>query len=326
VFLIRLFLSIIISFLTSLFLIPKFCDIAGRFNFFDEPDGKLKTQTNKVPYLGGVAIYCAFIFALSVTFPFNNDLSLYIIGSTLLLFVGLLDDFISLTPAQKFLGQIIASLCFIKAGFFLKEEFFLQPINIAISLFWFLTIINALNLVDVMDGLSSSLALYSIAAFCSFLYLDGNWPAAILLGCLFGAILGFFIYNKPPAKIYMGDAGTLFIGGIIGSAPFFISWSKFNGFGLLIPILILFIPLLELASLILIRWYKSIPFYNGSPDHFAIYLRNKGWSAISVIKLCLCINILMFIFALLFYFGVINIGALLLFCAMILLSWYKIVF
>ena len=325
-FLVRLFLSILISFLISLFLIPKFCQVAEKINCFDEPDGLLKKQPKKIPYLGGIAIYCAFIFTLAITFPFNNDLSLYIIGSTLLLFVGLLDDLVNLTPAQKFLGQIIASLCFIKAGFFLKEKFFLQPINIMISLFWFLTVINAFNLVDVMDGLSSSLALYSIAAFVVFLCLNGNGAAAILFGCLFGAILGFFIYNKPPAKMYMGDAGTLFIGGIIASAPFFITWSEFNRLGLFVPILILFIPLLELLTLILIRWYKSIPFYHGSPHHFSIYLCSKGWRPSLILSFCLCINLFVFTIALLFYFGQLEIRFLVLFCLATLGFWKKVVF
>lgn len=325
-FLVRLFLSFVVSFLTSLFLVPKFCVLAERFNFFDVPDGKLKKQKQRIPYLGGVAIFCALATSLFATFPFTNNLLPYIAGPILLLFVGLVDDLISLSPGQKFFGQVVASLCFIKSGLFLKEMFFLQPINIIISILWFLTVINAFNLVDVMDGLSSSLALYASAAFSLFLYLSGSADASILFVSLFGSILGFFIYNKPPAKIYMGDAGTLFIGGLIASAPFFTSWTKINCFGLITPILILFIPLLELCSLILIRWHKSIPFYNGSPDHFAIYLKNKGWSSWQVLSFCLAINMAVFLTVLMFYFSTIGLSLVATICLILLFVWNYTVF
>ncbi|OQA33738.1 MAG: putative undecaprenyl-phosphate N-acetylglucosaminyl 1-phosphate transferase [Candidatus Dependentiae bacterium ADurb.Bin331] len=101
---------------------------------------------------------------------------------------------------------------------------------------------------------------------------------ALLLTSFLGPLGAFLWYNKPPAHIYLGDAGSLFIGGILATVPFLLKWSKYNIYGFAIPAIILAIPLLEVFFLIMVRSYKRIPFYKASPDHFALYLRNNGWS------------------------------------------------
>ena len=89
---------------------------------------------------------------------------------------------------------------------------------------------------------------------------------------------GFLYFNKTPAKIYLGDAGSLLIGGLLATIPFMIPWGTYTIFGFLTPVIILGVPLVEVASLIIIRTYKKIPFYFGSPDHFAHYLFDQGWT------------------------------------------------
>lgn len=314
-----------ISLFASLLLLPIFIVLARGLNFHDEPDGKLKKQKTKIPYLGGVAIYCAFMLALIFCFNFKSIDTSYFIALTLLLCVGLIDDLLTLTPLQKLVGQMFATLFFIKSGLFLQEELLFPYFNIFLSIFWFLTIINSINLVDVMDGLSSTLALFCMYAFGVFFYINHSYYPLIIVASLFGATLGFFFYNRPPAKIYMGDAGTLFIGGALASFPFFINWTSFSKCGLISPVLILFIPLLELFSLILIRTYKGIPFFNGSPDHFSIYLRNKGYSVCFILLFCFLLNCMLFLATMLFYYNYINIYLLMLFLATTLIFWFSFV-
>ena len=321
----RFALSILVSFLISFLLVPQLCLLADRLNFYDKPDGKLKRQPKKVPYLGGVAIYFGFLFSVLLIFPCIHNLYLYLFAATLLLLVGLVDDFLSLSPQQKFSGQILASVLFIYAGFFLKDPFFNSLISIAISFIWFLSVINALNLVDVMDGLSATLSMCISASFCLFFYLAGNFDSMLLFGSLFGATLGFFVYNVPPAKIYMGDAGTLFIGGLLASAPFFMTWNKFNTFGFLTPGIIFLLQILEIVGLILIRSYKSIPFYNGSPDHFSIYLQNKGWSKLKILKFCFMLNLILLIIATTFFIEQLNLAYLVVLIMLFCVFWIKII-
>jgi len=280
---VKILFSFAFSFLTTLSLIPHFCILAQRLRFMDAPDGKIKKQSSAVPYLGGVAVYIGFLCGLVFTVPFENRISLLIIGSTLLLLVGLLDDLFQMKPYQKFFGQTIVAFCFLKSGFYLKSHVFYDAWKMPFSILWILTVINAFNLVDVMDGLATSLAIYATTTLLIIAYFLNHWVVMIVLASFLGPLCAFFAYNRPPARIYLGDAGSLFIGGFLGTIPFLFDWGTYNWYGYLTPVIILGIPLLECASLIAIRAYKGIPFYLGSPDHFCCYLMDNGWSKSSIL-------------------------------------------
>ena len=111
----------------------------------------------------------------------------------------------------------------------------------------------------------------------------GHTELLFLLSSFLGALIAFLWYNKPPARIYLGDAGALFIGGFLAVIPFLIDWGKYSLIGFIAPIIVLAIPLLEFSSLILIRSYKRIPFYRGSPDHFSSYLLANSWKKGSIL-------------------------------------------
>jgi len=280
----NLFFSFLISFLFTLYLIPLLCKIANRFNILDVPDGAVKKHKKPIPYLGGVAIYFGFIVSLALTFPFENRMFLFLVGMTLLLFIGLIDDLIVMGAHQKLFGQIIAAFCFLKAGFYLKQTFFFNNFwNIPISFFWILCIINAFNLIDVMDGLATLVACCATFSFLVLAICLNQYALSLLLTAFLGALIAFFLYNKPPAKIYLGDTGSLFIGGFLAIIPFLFSWGEYNPYGYFTPIIILAIPLLEVGTLILVRTWKGIPFYKASPDHFSIYLQHKGWTAAKIL-------------------------------------------
>jgi len=294
--------ALTLSFLFTIYIIPKLRILAFKFKILDIPDGNIKVHKEPTPYLGGVAIYFGFIASLAIVFPFENKMFSFIIGSTLLLFIGLIDDLIAMKPYQKLFGQMIAAFCFLKAGFYLKHKFFFNNIwNIPISFLWILTIVNAFNLVDVMDGLATILAGCATISFIIVALYLGNNALAILLFAFLGALIGFFLYNRPDAKMYMGDAGALFIGGFLATIPFLFEWSVYNPYGYITPIIILSIPLIEVATLIIVRFYRGIPFYQGSPDHFSIYLQKKGWSKAKVLVYSVIMSAILFIFAFLFF-------------------------
>jgi len=269
--------ALVFSFLVTAYLVPIFIIIAERLRFLDEPDGRIKKQSNSVPYLGGLAVYCGFLCGLALTIPLQSHLALMLVGATLLLFIGLIDDLLVMKPYQKFFGQCLAALCFLKGGLYLKEHFFSTLWHLPISFLWIVSIINAFNLIDVMDGLASSVAIMAALAFFVIAYLFGQPQEMILLAALIGSLIGFFWFNRPDARIYLGDAGALFIGGILATVPFLLNWGTYTPFGFLAPIIILAIPILELVTLIVVRTYKGIPFYLGSRDHFSCYLQDKGW-------------------------------------------------
>lgn len=267
-----------IAFLMSFYITPLLIQVAYKLNIVDKPDGKLKQHETATPYLGGLAVYIGFIIALALVFPFQNNMFLFLVGTTLLLFLGLIDDLVVLSPQQKFFGQIIATFCFLKAGFFLRESFFSSVYNIIISFFWILTITNAFNLLDVMDGLAATVAIMATISFLACSLVLAEYTVSLLLAAFLGALLAFLYFNKPKASIYLGDSGSLFIGGLLATIPFMLPWGTYNILGAFTPVIILAIPLLEIATLIIIRTYKGIPFYKGSPDHYCLYLKRNNWS------------------------------------------------
>jgi UDP-GlcNAc:undecaprenyl-phosphate/decaprenyl-phosphate GlcNAc-1-phosphate transferase len=318
--------SFIFPFLVALYLFPLIIQAALKLDILDRPDGKIKKHEKAVPYLGGLAIYIPFIATLCIAYPFENHILWLVLGVTLLLFVGLIDDLKILKPAQKLFGQFIAVLCFLKGGFSLKTNFFSQFFNIITSTFWMLLVINAFNLVDVMDGLAASLALIAGFSFFIICLLLGQYAISILLLALLGPLLVFFLYNKPPAKIYLGDAGSLFVGGFLSAIPLLIPWSSLSFEAYYAGVIILGVPLLEVLSLIVIRTSIGIPFYRGSPHHFAIYLRKRGWTTVKILIFSGIMSLFLSCVSILFLFNYITLTQTTICGVLFLCVWFYFVF
>ncbi len=306
------------------YFVPVMIVAAKKLGMLDLPDGKIKNHSVPVPYLGGVAVYIAFIAPLALFLPFESTLIWFLLGTTFLLFIGLVDDFNVLTPSKKFLGQLFAVICFLKGGIYLKSQFFSRCTTLFISGFWMLSVINAFNLVDVMDGLSSSMALVAAATFFVISLILGNYSLAVLFVAILGALIPFLYYNRHPARIYLGDAGSLFLGGFVSASPLLFSWTKIlsesNAFpsfaigslffemsiSIFVPMLIVGLPAIEIISLIIIRFAKGLPVYCGSPHHFASYLKNRGWGVRKILLFSVGCSIFLSLLALFFMFGKIS--------------------
>ena len=189
-----------------------------------------------------------------------------------------------------------------------------------------LALINAFNLIDIMDGLATTVALWSGLGFLLIALIAQEYVVALLLSAFIGALIAFLRFNMPPARIYLGDAGSLFIGGFLGTIPFLFNWGTFNWYGFLIPIILLAIPLLEIVGLILVRTYKKIPFYCASPDHFAIYLKNKGLSPLQILLFVSTATIILVTSSILFVQGHIGLITLLCLGSAFILTWIHCIF
>jgi UDP-GlcNAc:undecaprenyl-phosphate GlcNAc-1-phosphate transferase len=318
---IKIVFSFIFSFIITLYLVPFFCSLARTLRFVDVPDGKIKRHSQETPYFGGVAIYCGFLCGLAFTMPFENRVFLLLIGTTLLLLLGLIDDLIPLRAYQKFFGQFIVALCFLKSGFYLKEHLFYNIWNMPLSLLWILTVINSFNLVDVMDGLATLLAISATITFMAIAAYLHHTIVLILLVAFLGPLCAFFLYNRPTARIYLGDAGSLFIGGFLATIPFLFDWGTYNRLGYLAPSIILAIPLLECTSLIFIRTIKGIPFYRGSLDHFSSYLLAHGWTKKTILLYVTALSLYLGLVSYFFTIGMLVIMPTILLGALFLFVW-----
>jgi UDP-GlcNAc:undecaprenyl-phosphate GlcNAc-1-phosphate transferase len=268
-----LVLAFALSFVFALYWTPVMRKAALQLGVVDRPDGLLKKHRDETPYLGGLAVYTAFLLTVGVLTDFEQQTLGLLLSGSIMLLVGLVDDFGALTPPQKLMGQTLAAIVLIKSGTYIKLEFLHPAVAIPLTVLWILAVTNAMNIIDILDGLASGVALISALAIAVANLIAGRDYIAFLSIVLAGACLGFLRYNFHPARIYLGDAGSLFIGFMLASLSMNAGYTRINLLAVISPILILGIPLFDLALVMYVRWRRGVPVTKGSPDHFALRLR-----------------------------------------------------
>ncbi len=182
--------------------------------------------------------------------------------------MGLLDDFLHFQPYTKLIGQIGVACLFVAGGQFLGL-FDWSILTFALALVWIVGVTNAFNLLDNMDGLSAGTA--CIAAFCLMLAGVSTGNPMVVLACasLVGATLGFLWFNFYPAKIFMGDSGSLFLGFTLSTLAVTGQWGNVTNvlFAMLIPVLVLAVPIFDTAFVSLVRFFNGRPLSQGGRDH-----------------------------------------------------------
>jgi len=236
-----------------------------------------------IPLVGGVAMCIAFIFAYLAGFVLYGNLSSratgIIIGSLLMLVFGIIDDRHELSVIAKFLMQAFAISILILFDVRTHIVYIPDTLNIIITFIWVLGITNAFNHLDVMDGVAGVAAMIVSPAFFLISVLNGDTTTAVLSLALAGAVLSFLIYNLPPARIYMGNSGSHFLGFLLAAIAMAISYASLErGVALLAPLLILGFPVFDTTFLILIRMSKRKMPFEKSNDHFALRLLALGYS------------------------------------------------
>ncbi|OQY84513.1 MAG: undecaprenyl-phosphate alpha-N-acetylglucosaminyl 1-phosphate transferase [Chloroflexi bacterium UTCFX4] len=252
--------------------------VAIAFGFFDQPASR-KAHTSPVPLLGGVAIYVAFVSALiffSNPFYVTQVIGI-LLSATWMALLGIWDDWHALRPMVKLGGQLFAVAILLLTG--VQVEFLREPsLNIFITVAWVLGITNAVNFLDNMDGLSSGVAAIASAWFLILSLQNGQYLVAPFAAALMGASLGFLVYNFNPARIFMGDAGSLFLGLMLAAVgvklrfpgqPDAVTW--------MIPILTLGVPVLDITLVTVSRLRRRVnPWTTAGQDHLSHRLVRLG--------------------------------------------------
>lgn len=257
------------TFLSSVGLTYLCIKIARKFNLVDQPNER-KIHKDPVPYLGGAGIYFAFIINLLICILIQRlpEINLYeknVIGlfiSSFIIFVlGLFDDINGVHANFKFIVQIIAALILVKFGYLIDRItnplggviLFPYWFSVLVTVFWIVSVINAINLLDGLDGLASGVI--SVAAFFIFIIssIANNGMVQYMSLILLAANLGFLIFNFPPAKIFMGDAGSMFLGFIFSLLAILGNRKSAMAINLLIPIVLLSLPILDTLMAIIRR-------------------------------------------------------------------------
>lgn len=262
-----------LSLVLALYFTPVARQAALRFGIVDHPDGHLKHQAEPVPYLGGLAVFLAYLIGLGIVLPFDHMLLGLLLAGTLTLLVGLVDDFGVLTPAAKIAGQAVAVFALLRSGAVIELAEVPPSLRWPLAALWLLGVANAFNLLDIMDGLAAGVGAIAGIALAAVAVTTGQLQLGACALALAGALCGFAVFNYHPARIYLGDAGSLAIGISLGAITLALRWSDRSPAGFLAPLVILAVPLADTAYVSVLRARAGKPFWHGSPDHFPLRLR-----------------------------------------------------
>jgi UDP-GlcNAc:undecaprenyl-phosphate/decaprenyl-phosphate GlcNAc-1-phosphate transferase len=305
-------LSLSISFTITFLAIPVIINVAEMKKLFDMPDSRKIHQVAITP-LGGIGIFAGFVFGclLTINFKYSSEFQYFIAAAMVIFFLGLKDDILVLSPIKKFIGQVLAAFLIIyygriqirsMHGFFGIHEL-PEMFSLLITYFSVIVIINSFNLIDGVDGLAGTLGLMSSALFGIYFMSSGMEPYYVLAFSLCGSLLAFLIFNFQPAKIFMGDTGSLLIGVVNailvlkfidpGEGPLSVNpiiSSPAIGFT------ILMMPLLDTLRVFAIRIFKRRSPFSPDRNHIHHLLLDRGLSHRTITLLLVAINASMVVF------------------------------
>lgn len=282
----NMFLSLAVGFLTVYLSIPIFRYLAFVFEILDIPGGR-KIHQKATPLLGGVAVYCGMILAVLFSQANFAFLLPVITGATIILTVGLLDDMRGLSPQVRLLWQFIAATCVIAGGGridFLPPTVFGAIGELLVTYLWIIGVTNALNCLDGMDGLAGGIAVLNLSFFGFILFSTRQCALGMFALIVAACCMGFLPYNFRREKMFLGDAGSTFLGFILASIALVGYWAQDNIVKISIPLLVLGVPIFDMVFTTIMRvkegkistvveWLK----YAGK-DHFHHYLVDVGFT------------------------------------------------
>ena len=295
--------------LVTALMLPLWRTWCRRIGLVDDP-GHRKIHEQPTPLAGGLAIFTGLLLTLFAAWAIPNfinaetsrqltqqstTLTVILIGAAAMTLLGLLDDKFELRPIIKFTGQLLIAVIVTAAGVRLSLLVAHPLLNHALTILWILTVTNAFNFMDNMNGLCAGLGVIAAVFIGSIAVLHSQFPIAMLAFAMGGAALGFLPGNYPRATIFLGDAGSHLIGFLLAVLTIQPDlWTSAHptaalGFG---PILLLAVPLLDLISVILIRTRMGKPFYTGDNNHLSHRLVRRGFSRTAAVALIWTLSIL----------------------------------
>lgn len=294
-------IALMASFGATFLSLPGWRCWAQKTGLVDDP-GHRKIHSSPIPLAGGLAVVTGLFLPIVAAIIIIKLGSLPLPGSELvdyglsrrgieilailggavgMVVLGLIDDYWELKPIVKFAGQLLVAFAVAMAGIRITLFVPSSMFSYAITILWILTVINAFNFMDNMNGLCAGLG--AIAAFCFAVSASvlGQYLVAIMGWLMCGALLGFLPFNYPRASVFLGDAGSHLIGflmAVLAILPHFYNRPQTQPWIVICPLIILAVPLVDMAWVVVIRWQLGQPFYIGDNNHWSHRLVRQGWS------------------------------------------------
>jgi UDP-GlcNAc:undecaprenyl-phosphate/decaprenyl-phosphate GlcNAc-1-phosphate transferase len=303
----RLILSFLTAFLLTYLIIPSIINIAKLKKLTDEPDER-RSHKRSIPTLGGIGIFAGVVFSIVLWTPFNvfGDLQYILCAFIIIFLIGAKDDIIPLTPYKKMMGLIIASCILVfKANIRITSFygiFFIEELpyfwSVLISLFTIIVIVNAFNLIDGINALGASLGILIASTYGAWFYLADQVVLSIISFALVGSLIAFLKFNLTPAKIFMGDTGSLLIGmvcAILSLSFIELSYREPNPlYQMLTPpavaIGILFLPLFDMLRVFVVRIFSGKSPFSADRQHIHHLMLDAGLNHLQATGVLIAVN------------------------------------
>lgn len=305
-----------VAFIITFFAIPAIISVAEQKKLFDVPDAR-KLHTRPIASLGGIGIFSGFFLAsiLGVSVNAFPEFQYFFAASTIIFFIGINDDMVALTAMRKIIGQVLVAAILIHLGdvrlssmhglFGLQQ--LPESISLAFSYMTIIVIINAFNLIDGIDGLAGTLGMLTTSVFGAYFFLADMPAYAVMSFAMTGSLLAFLIFNYNPAKIFMGDTGSLLLG-LVNSILVIKFITVADNPNVILPIesavavgfSILMLPLADTMRVFAIRIFKGRSPFSPDRHHIHHLLLDRGLNHKFITLTCLLMNMLFIAIA---YFG-----------------------
>lgn len=303
-------ITFFVAAILALALTPLAISLAKRWGVIDYPEDR-RVHTVPIPRLGGAAIYLSFWLAVFININVDKMLIGIFIGSTVIFIVGIYDDIKGMRALHKLFWQIFAAIIplFFGLGLYVNEMTLPLLGTISLGVFaylfvvlWIVGLVNTVNISDGLDGLASGICFIAALILFWAAHRIEQFPAAFLMLALAGAALGFLFYNFHPAKIFMGDSGSMFLGYIIGAASLWGLLKTAAVLGLVFPLIVLGMPLMDMAFAIVRRKWKGKSVARADKGHLHHRLLDSGLNqreaviVLYLISLCFGLAAIFFIY------------------------------
>lgn len=282
-------LAFLVAVVASYILTPQVIQLAKKIGAMDAPDAR-KVHVQPVPRLGGLAIYFAFMIAMFCTVEITTEIIGLIIGATIIVIVGIIDDLKNLPARVKLLGQIIAAAVMVLfdiridwitnpfGGYIFDDVIYLEYLAVPVTLFWIVGLTNTVNLIDGLDGLAAGVSMIASITILLVALQQNDIMIAVLMAALAGSAFGFLHYNFNPAKIFMGDTGSMFLGYILAGVSILGAVKSAATIALIVPIFALGLPILDTTFAIVRRYMSGKPIFKPDRGHLHHRLLDLGFT------------------------------------------------
>ncbi|HZW81967.1 MAG TPA: MraY family glycosyltransferase [Candidatus Deferrimicrobium sp.] len=276
----------IMCLLLTVILTPVVIIVARKVGAIDYPGEERRVHSKPIPRLGGVAMYLAFVITTLYFLPHTSSVNGLLLGATVILAVGIYDDIKGVSPKAKLLGQIASAAVLLFFGYQIQSLTlpvigplnFIAPWGYVFVILWVVSLINTVNLTDGLDGLAAGICFGACMVLLVSAVKIRSFQEAYLMAALAGCCLGFLFFNFHPAKVFMGDSGSMFLGFILAGVSVTGLLKTPALFGLVLPLLALGMPIFDMTFAVIRRKWKGQPISLADRGHFHHRLLDMGLS------------------------------------------------